>query len=542
MTHREDRAVTPTRRMILGGSAALLTGGRWAPSAQAQPAGQPKRGGTVTATWGGLEPQALFVPGGGGSSPFMTSTKVLERLLAFTQDLRFEPVLARAVEASPDFRTYTVRLREGVTWHDGKPFTAEDLVYTVTQFWKPIALGVALKALSGAEAVDTNTVALRFTTPVPEFFLRSTLASQFAQVLPKHLYDGRDIITNPVNNRPIGTGPWKVREWVRGSHVEYARNANYWEAGKPYLDRLFIRWWRDPASRAAAFEAGELDLGLSNPVPVPEIERLGKSGRFVATTKGYETASWCSTIEFNQRRDVVKNRAVRQAILHGLDRQLIADTVYFGRAKPGTSPVHSNNAVFYTADLPQYSYDPHKAAQLLDAAGLPRKRGGRFTVQLLTAAWFEENVKLGQFAKQALEDLDIRVELTAPDRATSLKRIYTDYDYDIAISNYTAPIEPVPVITQYFTTDGIVRGAAFRNATGYSSPAMDEIVGRLAIEVDEGRRRALAADFARLAATDVPHAPIVEFDSFTLARKELRNTNTYANHIGESWADLWLDR
>lgn len=532
-----------TRRHLIGASAGSLLAaalplgsGR---AASASP--QPRRGGTLTATWGGFEPQALFVPGGGGSSPFMTSTKVLERLLVFTSDGRFLPALAVSIDPSSDFRSYTVHLREGVTWHDGHPFTAEDLAYTVRELWVPIALGVALKTLSGVEVRDPATLVLNFSAPVPEFFLKSTLSGQFAQVLPRHLYEGHDIITHPLNNKPIGTGPWKVREWVRGSHVEYERNETYWDPGKPYLDRLFIRWWRDPASRAAAFEAGELDIGLSNPVPPPEVDRLVKTGRFTATTAGYETSSWCASVEFNQRRDPVRRQEVRQAILHAIDRDFIGDTVYFGRARPGTQLIHSNNRVFYNKDVPLYAFDPARAAALLDQAGLAKKSGGRFKVQLLAAGWFEENGKIGQYLKQALEDVGIAVELSVPDRATSLKRIYTDYDYDIAVSNYTAPIEPVPIITQYVTTDGIVRGAAFRNASGYSDPALDDLVARLATETDAARRRDLAFEFGRLNATAVPITPLVEFDSFTVARKGVRGHSSLANYIGESWSDLWVE-
>lgn len=531
-----------TRRRLLAATTAGLVATRLPLGiARAGTTATPRRGGSITATWGGFEPQALFVPGGGGSSPFMTSTKVLERLLSYTDDGRFEPVLALAVEPAADFRSFVIRLRQGVTWHDGRPFGAEDLVFTFTKFWKPIALGVALKAFESVEATDAHTVVARFSSPVPLFFFQSTLSSQYAQVIPKHVYETGDIITNPVNNKPIGTGPWKVREWVRGSHVEYERNEAYWDAGKPYLDRLFIRWWRDPASRAAAFEAGALDLGLSNPVPPPEVERLVETGRFTATTKGYATASWCSTIEFNQRRDNVSRREVRQAILHAVDRDFIADTIYFGRAKPGTQLIHSDNERFYDKTVPTYAFDPKKAAALLDAAGLPEKPGGRFRVRLLAAGWFEENGKIGQYLKQALEDVGIAVDLTVPDRATSFKRIYTDYDYDIAVSNYTAPVEPVPIITQFVTSDGIVKGAPFRNATGYSDPALDDLVGRFATETDEARRRALAFEFGQAVATAVPITPLVEFDSFTVARANLRGHSNKANYIGESWADLWIE-
>ena len=162
-------------------------------------------------------------------------------------------------------------------------------------------------------------------------------------------------------------------------------------------------------------------------------------------------------------------------------------------------------------------------------------------MQLVAAGWFEENGKIGQYIGQQLEDIGVAVNLTVADRATSLKQIYSDYDYDIAISNYTAPIEPLPVITQYYTTDGIVKGAAFRNATGYSNPEMDALVAHFAVETDEQKRVQLAHDFQRLAVTELPLLPLVEFDSFTIARNRVHGHSSWANYIGESWGDLWVD-
>lgn len=503
-------------------------------------AGAPRRGGTLVASWGGLEPQALFVPGGGGSSPLQTSTKILERLLKLDSTLAFQPVLATSVAASPDFQTYTIKLRPNVRWHDGQPFTADDVVYNVLEYWKPVSAGIALKTLQGARAVDPLTVELRFTRPVPEFFLKSVLAGQYQVLVPKHRYAGKEILTNPLNNAPVGTGPWKYGEWVRGSHVAYRRNDQYWDAGRPYLDTLVISWWGDSASRSAALETGELGLAYSNPVPVRDVDRLVKTGKVIVDTKGYEDSAWTVTVEFNQRRPNVQRREVRQALLHAIDRKFIVDTIYFGRGRPAVSPIFHSNPLFFTDDVPHYPFDPKKAGALLDAAGLPNRNGGRFTVNLLAAAWFEENAKLGQYLKQAFEDVGVNVKLDSVDRATALKRIYTDYDYDIAISNFTAPLEPVPVVTQYFTTDGIVKGAAFHNATGYSNPAMDALVDKLSTETNTDRRKQLAYDFARLASTDVPIVPLVEMQSFTLARANVRNFTTSSNVQGDSLNSVWL--
>jgi peptide/nickel transport system substrate-binding protein len=502
----------------------------------------PKRGGTLIGTWGGLEPQSLFVPAGGGSSPYFTSTKIHERLIRLTVDLKFEPVLALDIAPAADFRSYTIKLRDGVTWHDGKPFTADDVVFSAMQYWKPISAGVSLNTLEAAEAVDPLTVVLKFKAPVPEFFLKSVLAGKSGLVIPKHVYAGGNIITNPINNTPVGTGPFKVKEWVRGSHVELVRNDSYWNPGLPYLDRLVIRWWRDPASRSAAFEAGQLDIGIFNPIPMPEIARLTAGGKIVAETKGYSNSAWVTTIEFNQRREIFNKREVRQALMQAIDRQFISETIFFGRAQPSVGAIHASNSIFFTKDVQDYPFDAKKAAKLLDAAGYPVKGGSRFKLSLVSAGWFEEMDKIGQYIKQAFEDIDITVDLTVPDRATSLKRIYTDYDYDVAISNNSGSIELIPSTTQFYTTDGIIKGAAFRNATGYSSPALDDLVAKMAVETDEPKRIALAKDFDRLATSELPLLPLVDLEPVTIARADVRNHSKSADFMGESWAELWLDR
>lgn len=501
----------------------------------------PARSDTLVMTWGGQEPNILFGPGGGGTGMLFTASKVFERLLKLDDKLEFQHILATSVEPSSDFKKYTIRLRENVKWHDGQDFTADDVVYNVTEHWKKLTAGIALKTLTGAHKVDDHTVVLEFSQPVPEFFFRSVLADQYQFVIPKHIYADKDIVTHPMNNAPTGTGPWKYSKWTRGSHVEFVRNDQYWIPDQPYFEKLIIRWWKDPSSRAAALEAGEIDLAYASPVPPPEVKRLLATGKLMADKSGYQGGAWTVTVEFNQRRDHVKDTKVRQAILHAIDRQFIVDTIYFGSGKPATSPIFSSNELFFTEDVPKYEFDPKRAAELLDAAGLPAKKGGRFTVNLVAAAWFEENSKLGQYLKQALEDVGINVNLETLDRASALKRIYTDYDYDMAISNYVTPLEPIPTITKYFTTDGIMKGASFRNATGYSKPEMDELVDQMSVETDAEKRITLIQEFARLASTDVPIVPLIEIEAVTIASKKMHNISTGAHIMGESLNDVWRE-
>jgi peptide/nickel transport system substrate-binding protein len=528
-----------SRRVFGAGAAATgLVGASVRPS-RAQ--GEPKRGGTLTATWGGGEPQACYVPAGGGSSPTFSSSKLFERLAMRNMDGSFEGVLAESWKPAADFKSYTVTLRKGVKFHDGKDMTSDDVVYSATEIWKKYAAASALTDLEGVEAPDAATVVVKFKSPTPEFFFASLMCGPVTYVVPKHIYAGTDPVTNPSNNAPIGTGPWKFKEWVRGSHFEYVKNENYWKTGLPYMDKLIIRYLRDPAGRAAAMEAGEIQIGVFNPVAPPDIKRLTATGKFVATSKGYEESVWSATLECNMRNPIFAKAEVRQAMFHAVDRNLIAKTVYYGYARPGTSPIYSPNTAFFTKDVFNTQFDPKKAAALLDAAGYPKKGDGkRFTLNLLAAGWFTENGKIGSYVKQALEDVGVGINLTVPDRPSSLKRIYTDYDYDLAISNQSNPSEPVPATTQYFTTDGIRKGVPFCNANGYSSPEVDALVQKIKVETDPAKRKALVVDFQKIVTREAPLLPLVELESITVASVKVQNHSNSPDYLSNSWANIWL--
>ena len=142
--------------------------------------------------------------------------------------------------------------------------------------------------------------------------------------------------------------------------------------------------------------------------------------------------------------------------------------------------------------------------------------------------------------KQALEDVGVGVNLTVPDRPTSIKRIYTDYDYDLALSNQANPSEPVPSTTQYYTTDGIKKGVPFRNANGFSRPEVDALVDRIKVETDPAKRKALVVDFQKIITREAPLLPLVELESITVASVKVQNHSNDPDYLADSWANIWL--
>src|SRR5215475_8612079 len=152
--------------------------------------GEPKRGGTLVATWGGGEPQACYVPAGGGSSPTFSSSKLFERLGNRRMDGVFEGELAEAWKPNADFKSYAVKIRKGVKFHDGKNMTVDDVVYSIDEIWKGHAAAASLTNLAGVAAPDADTVVVRFNKPVPEFFFASLLCGDANYIVPRHVYAG----------------------------------------------------------------------------------------------------------------------------------------------------------------------------------------------------------------------------------------------------------------------------------------------------------------------------------------------------------------
>jgi peptide/nickel transport system substrate-binding protein len=514
---------------VLGGSGALLS----------QLAYAQQTGGILPVVYS-VETNAVFAPGGGGGNPLLVSTKVLERLVRLEANGSFSPQLAERWEASRDLRNFTFHLRRNATWHDGKPFTSADAVFNALSHWKAFSGNPALRNIASARALDDHTFVIGYDKPTPEFLVLASVGGSEGQVIARHVYEGTDIRTNPANASPIGTGPFRFKEWRRGSHVELVKNPAYWEAGKPYLDGIVIRYLQDPSARAAAFEAGEVLLGVGSPFSPADLQRLSNDSRFVATDAG--GLQEYMVMEMNTRHPVLHDRRVRQAIAHAVNRKFVIDTLMngFGVEASGTvAPIYRN---FYNAKAPSYAYDPARAEALLDEAGFRRQGGGpRFTLKLVIGPWYPENVRMGPYLKQALEQVGVGLDLQTPDRAGAIRQIYSDNDFDLSISDNVSYADPLIRSTMVYTTENITK-TPFRNASGYSNPALDNLVARASTETDAARRRALLDDVQRIASEDLPVLVVAYKRNMTIASKSVKNHSLRPEWMYDSWKDVWLQR
>ncbi|MGH6644961.1 MAG: ABC transporter substrate-binding protein, partial [Bradyrhizobium sp.] len=210
---------------------------------------------------------------------FFVASKVIEQLAEadYNAPDRLAPKLAVSWEGSPDGKAVTFKLRPNVKWHDGKPFTSADVAFSALEVWKKLQnLGrVVFKDLESVDTPDDLTAVLHFAAPTPFQLIRNCLPA-LTSVLPKHVFEGTDIMKNPANEKLIGTGPFKYVEHKPGEYYLLRRNDAYWVPGEPKINEILFKVLPDRDSAGAALEAGEIQLAAFSAVPLADLDRISK--------------------------------------------------------------------------------------------------------------------------------------------------------------------------------------------------------------------------------------------------------------------------
>jgi peptide/nickel transport system substrate-binding protein len=527
------------REFLIASSAAALAGAGFPTFAATQTAGASRpRGGTLNVLINPEPPVLVSIFQTTGPA-LAVSSKVLEGLLAYDFDLSPKPQLATAWSVSPDGLKYTFKLRQNVRWHDGQPFTSADVAFSIDLLKTVHPRGRSTFAnVTSVATPDTYTAVIELSKPAP--FLIKALSAGESPIVPKHLYAGADPLTNPHNNAPIGTGPYRFKSWTRGANIVYERNPDYWDPGKPYIDALVYKVIPDAAARSAAFETGALDLGGENPVPLTDLPRLTQLPQMVVETRGYRFLEPQSEIDFNLDHPILKDLRVRQAIAHAINATVVQKTVAYGYADVSPTPI-TPASPYHDAQLAPYAFDPAAAEKLLDAAGHPRGDGGvRFQLTHDYLPYGDMYRRQADYVKSALARVGIDVTVRSQDLPTFLKRVYTDRQFDFTSIGVNTLFDPSVGVQRLYWSKNIRPGVPFSNAPHYSNPEVDRLLEAASIEVDENRRIALYRQFQQQVYQDLPILNLIAPRMITLANRRVRDHTVTAQGLEGNLADVYL--
>ncbi|HEY8566769.1 MAG TPA: ABC transporter substrate-binding protein [Beijerinckiaceae bacterium] len=405
----------------------------------------------------------------------VTWANLYEGLVKLDRNGKVQPLLAKSWEVSPDGLTYTFRLREGVTFHDGTTFDSADVKFAFDRARAPTSTNAQKQIFAPIEAIETPdalTAVVKLKEPSGNFLYY--LAWGDAVIVAPETAEG-----NRAN--PVGTGPFKFKAWARGDRVELVRNPSYWQPNKTALESVTFRFINDPQAQVAALRAGDVDAFPN--IGAPELfADLRKDRRFVTASGNTEGEIVAGLNNAKKPFDDVR---VRRALMHAIDRKSLVEGAYSGFGQPIGSHFSPNHPAYVdlTSVVP---YDTAKAKALLKEAGA---EGLKLTLKTPQMAYASRSAEL---IAAMLSEVGVTVTLVPTEfPAKWIEEVFRNKDFDMTIVAHAEPLD-IDIYardTYYF---------------GYKNPAFKALIAEAGRTTDEAQRLETYRKAERMLAEDVP--------------------------------------
>jgi peptide/nickel transport system substrate-binding protein len=373
-----------------------------------------------------------------------TELQVYDRLVKLTADGQgVEPELATEWQIADDGLSATFQLREGVLFSDGSPLTVDDVVFSLDRAFDPAgSWGFLFSPVTGAEAVDDETVRIDMSEPFAP--LLPALATFAASIYSKSNFES---FGETAGEHPLGTGAFALDEWVKGEQLTLTRNPHYWQPGKPYLDQIVFRVIGDDNARVLQLQGGEVDV--IDFAPPNQLDLITGSGGKIHRVDGTSTG-W---LVLNGSKPPLDEANVRCALAWAVDRQAIADTVYFGVATPARSILPSAD-FYWDPDTDPIGFDLDRAREYLADSSVP----GGFELEMTVPTGDSTTLAIAQIWADALAQLGITANIQQIEGTTAQEQFNTG-QYTVRISAFTAdtpdPDQVMGVTLDYEVQDAL---------------------------------------------------------------------------------------
>jgi peptide/nickel transport system substrate-binding protein len=402
---------------------------------------------------------------------FEVLENVFDTLVEPDENLEMRPALAESWTVSSDQLTWTFRLRDGVTWHDGSPFTADDVVYSYRRIIDEKLSNVdKFSAVTDVTAPDPSTVVVRVKEPTPN------LLTNLGGFKGMAIVSRRNVESGEIATRPVGTGPFSFASQRSGDSITLSANPNYW-GGAPKIAGVTYRFISEPSTALSALQAGEVDW--TDSIPAQRVEQLRNDDSIhLAVTPSNDY--WYFAL--NQARAPWNDVRVRRAIAYAIDRDAIVQATSYGTAVANQLAIPEGNPWYVRYD--QYRYDLDEAKRLLDESGVRPT-----ALDMLVTSEYPETVTAAQVVADNLAPLGISVDIRTVDMATWLDEQNTG-NFDMLMMGWLGNIDPDDFYYAQHHTGGS------NNAQKFSDPEVDRLLDAGRVET---ARDARADDYAKAA-------------------------------------------
>jgi peptide/nickel transport system substrate-binding protein len=445
---------------------------------------------------------------------------VFDTLFDFDPDGAFFPILAAEVPTvanggiSADGLQWKLQLKEGVTWHDGTPFTAEDVKFSLELPMDPdfrSFRSTGYKFMTNITVVSDTELTWEMSEPFAP--MAAILASTY--IIPKHAFDGVDDKNNaPFNNAPIGTGPFKFKKRMAGDHIELDANADYHMDG-PFLKTLIIKYVPDLNVMYTQFKSGDIDVvGIQWITPDNMVEAQKLEGK-VVTVAGSSTFE---SIGFNNTRPQFQDPIVRQALYAAIDKTSIIDALYYGVPTP-TETYMPQQSFYYNDSLPKHEFSIEKANKLLDdagwlpgAGGIREKDGVRLSFSNSTTAGNHLREQAQQFIQQTFGMIGVEMVIKNLPPAVMWGDYWMNSEFDSCVVGLNPLAGADPDTSDYFLSSmSPVLGGSGQNTFAYQNPKVDELLMKGAASFVPEERKVFYQEMQAIMREDLPFLPMFQY-------------------------------
>jgi peptide/nickel transport system substrate-binding protein len=439
---------------------------------------------------------------------------------------------------SEDGLKWRIRLRDDVRWHDGKPFTAEDVKFTLELITNPSfrswrTTGHAL--VHDITVVSPTEITWRMEEAFAPYL--SFLTETF--MVPKHIMEKEADPNNAAFNRaPVGTGAFKWGRRVAGDHLELVANPDYFGEG-PYIERLVFKYIPDVTVLYTQFKSGDIDLvGQTYITPDNYEEARNLPNRVVTLVPG----SSIESIYLNLERPQFKELAVREALYAAIDKKAIIDALYYG-VPTATETFMPRQSFYYNPNLPVQEFNLKRARQILDGAGwvpgrdgIRAKNGVRLSFTNSTTSGNHLREQVQQFLKQTLAEIGVEMTIKNLPAAVMWGDFWLKSQFDSAISGVTNVVAADPDVSNRLHTKAIVaKGGKGSNTGQYSNPEVDALLEKGTRTFDQEERRAIYLRVQEIVRQDLPFLPLFAYTNVYGHKKGIHGVVPNPNTRTESW-------
>ena len=415
-------------------------------------------------------------------------TKVYNGLLKYDKNLNLIGDLAESFTISDDGLEIVFKLRKNVKWHDGARFTARDVLFThrITIDPKtPTAYAEDFKQVKQITALDDYTVQVKYATP-----FAPALASWTMSIMPSHLLEGQDITKSKLARQPVGTGPYRFKEWIAGQKIVLESNSDYFD-GQPYITKRIFRVIPDMSTMYMELKSGGIDLMNLTPV---QYSRQTLSPDFKAHFNKYRyPSSSYLYLGYNLRHSLFKDKRVRQALSAAINKDELIQGVLFGMGQKAKGPIAPGRWA-YNSDLKDIDFDPKKASELLEQAGWVNKNSSGILVKdgrplsftILTNHGNQQRLLTAQIIQQRLKRIGVDVKIRVVEWAAFLKEFIDKGNFEAVLLAWS--ISQDPDMFDVWHSSKTKPGEL--NFIGYSNAEVDKLLveGRSTFDIEKRKK------------------------------------------------------